>query len=309
MLKYEDIVAKLNDAIVNANLDSYLVREKIELRSCNREYINICKTKDAKDGKIRAEISFEWDSLLTTESVYGGNCSLYHDETEPCLHDELEPNPFIELEINYYFDIGDIELIDIEKVLSNVFDGTLEHNNRPLLRWSVLAGLDNNKKISKVYASYYWHIDLNEDEEIDFDGICIEIYQVLKALESLFLSEAARDVNTMLHNPVYAFGRYFETPEEISEWVTAFNHSVAGDFWNISIDKQVKAFQEFFNWLVDNEYVEEVGVAETIIKMDEWLKVQKKNAGEILRLVDASLEAKKEFVKVFLEVATAKELF
>ncbi|SFH42192.1 hypothetical protein SAMN05660649_05146 [Desulfotomaculum arcticum] len=188
MLKYEDIVARLNDSIINANLDPYLIQEKIELRSCNREYINICKTRDAKDGKIRAEISFEWDSLLTSESVYGGNCSLYHNETESCLHDELEPEPFIELEINYYFDMSDIKIIDyIEKALSNVFDSVMEHSNRPLLRWSMLTDLDNNKRVSEIYANHYWHIDLNKDEEIDFDGICIEIYQVLTALESLLL--------------------------------------------------------------------------------------------------------------------------
>jgi len=207
MLKYEDIVARLNDAIINANLDPYYVQEKIELRSCNREYITICKTKEAKDGKIRAEINFGWDNLLTSESVYGGNCSLYHDETESCLHDELEPEPFIELEINYYFDIGDIKIIDhIEKILSNVFDDVIEHNNRPSLKWSMVSDLDNNKGISEIYASYFWEIDLNKDEEIDFDGICVEIYQILKALELLRQPQTAVDIDTILSNPVYAFG-------------------------------------------------------------------------------------------------------
>jgi len=50
-----------------------------------------------------------------------------------------------------------------------------------------------------------------------------------------------------LHLP---FLRNFETPEEVNDWVRAFNQSVPRHFWEISMDKQVSAFHEFFNWLV-----------------------------------------------------------
>ena len=75
------------------------------------------------------------------------------------------------------------------------------------------------------------------------------------------------------------------------------------------MDKQVRAFHEFFNWLVQKGYIKEVATAEIFIEMDVWLKVQKKNAAEDLRLVQASVEAKTELVNAFLAVAAAKELF
>jgi len=65
---------------------------------------------------------------------------------------------------------------------------------------------------------------------------------------------------------------------EISEWVKVFNHSVDRHFWKNPVDKQVEVFLAFFDWLVDNGYIEEIGTAETIIEMDKWLKAQQVDA-------------------------------
>ena len=169
-------------------LDAYLLRNNIETRTLEKGFsCLVIPIANKPPHSIRAEISFVWDATLTSESIYGGDCSLYHDETTNCIHYELDPEPFIELEIEYQFEIEQKNQLDgnkINQTLHELFLGIMNHRNLPTIKWEVAINGSNEVRISGVSASHYWHIKFL-DEPIEFDEIFEEIEEVLKKLESI----------------------------------------------------------------------------------------------------------------------------
>jgi len=186
MLTYEDVVKGFLKSAKNAGLNVYKIDHKIELTSLDREFICYCVPKEnTPPHYIRAEVSFHWDSIMTAESVYGGNCSLYHDDCTECTHNDLEPNPFIELEIEYKFEV-DVNIVDLinNELHKDVFSKIMQHENIPTIRWQLITDRQGNKRISEIWANHHWLIEFNNGP-IRFGGICNEICQVLKEIEKL----------------------------------------------------------------------------------------------------------------------------
>lgn len=188
MLTYEVIRDTLLETAEEVGLDAYLIRNTIETQTLEKNFsCLVVPIENKPPHSIRAELSFAWDATLTSESIYGGNCSLYHNETIGCIHDELDPEPFIELEIEYQFEIKPENKSDgnkINQILYKLFSEVMDHANQPTIKWELAINTDKKVLISNISASHYWHIDF-KDEPIDFEDILNEIVQVLKCLESL----------------------------------------------------------------------------------------------------------------------------
>jgi len=188
MIKYEEFISHLLNSARQCGLNPYLTKNLLETTTLDREFIFMCVPIDEEPPHLsRAQLSFHWDSMLTSESIYGGNCSLYHDETEECTHDELPNEAFIELEIEYQFEIDKdfqmrSELINSE--LFKLFEGNMPHGNIPYINWGAFVSNDGRGGISKVAAGHYWHIEL-ENDDLEFDSIFIEIMENIKAINKL----------------------------------------------------------------------------------------------------------------------------
>jgi hypothetical protein len=189
MLTYERIVQLLERAALNTDMDLYRAQHKIVMPEMDREFVAQCVPEEYKPPYFtRSEISFHWDSMMTSESVYGGNCALFHDETEECTHDDLENQSFIELEIKYHFDlIKDYErstdLINAE--LIQLFEKYMQHENQPVLNWELVINKSMGMNlISNLSASHHWIFEL-DTEVLQFESIFMEIKEVLIEINKL----------------------------------------------------------------------------------------------------------------------------
>ena len=188
MLTYEQIRDSLLESASAIGLHAYIISNKIEIQTLEKEFS--CLMVPAENDPpypVRAEVSFGWDAILSSESIYGGNCSLYHNETTECIHDELDPEPFIELAIEYQFEIkpeSEAVLNEINQTLFQLFSRIMNHRNLPTIRWEVAINNENEIIITRVSANHYWHVEFL-DEPIVFDEIFEEVLEVLKNLESL----------------------------------------------------------------------------------------------------------------------------
>ncbi|AJS58827.1 hypothetical protein [Paenibacillus sp. IHBB 10380] len=188
MIKYEDFTNLILQSASDSGLDPYHMKNQIDTISLERNFSFLCvPIDDNPPHLIRAEISFHWDSMLTAESIYGGNCSLYHDETEECTHDDLDNEAFTELEIEYQFEIDKNYLNKtdfINKELINTFQGSMTHNSLPFIRWEAFVNPEGKAGVSKVTAGHHWIIKL-EEEEFDFEGIFLEINNNIQLLSDM----------------------------------------------------------------------------------------------------------------------------
>ncbi|TLS49804.1 hypothetical protein FE782_22615 [Paenibacillus antri] len=188
MIKYEDFTNQLLQSARDSGLEPYYIKNKIETTSLERGFSFLCVPAiENPPHLIRAEVSFHWDSMMTAESIYGGNCSLYHDETEECTHDDLPNEAFTELEIEYQFEIDKSYLNNtdfINRELINTFQGNMVHNNLPFIRWEAFVNPEGNAGVSKVTAGHHWIVKLDE-EEYDFEDIFLEINNNIKELSVL----------------------------------------------------------------------------------------------------------------------------
>jgi hypothetical protein len=189
MITYEELVKQITDAGFHADINLYGVQHKIVMPQMDREFVAQCVPDHYKSPHLtRAQISFSWDSTMTSQSIYGGNCALFHNEMEECIHDELENQACIELEVEYHFQImNDFErstdLINTE--LIQLFDMHMAHENQPILNWGLIINKSRaTSSVSNLSASYHWIFEL-EDEELSFDRVFMEIREVLIELNNL----------------------------------------------------------------------------------------------------------------------------
>lgn len=72
MLTYEEITSQIIEACKEVELNPYIVNNTLELKTLMKEFKCLCVTNDKKPPYItRAEIAFSWDSMMTSESIYG----------------------------------------------------------------------------------------------------------------------------------------------------------------------------------------------------------------------------------------------
>lgn len=188
MIKYEDFTDQLIKSARETGLDPYHIKNQIDTISLERGFSFLCVPifKDPPH-LIRAEVSFHWDSVMTAESIYGGNCSLYHDEAVECTHDDFISEVFTELVIEYQFGIDESYLVNTElinKELNNTFQESMDHNNLPFIRWEAYINPEGKAGVSKVAAGHHWTINLDEDE-FDFEEIFLEIINNIHLLSEL----------------------------------------------------------------------------------------------------------------------------
>ncbi|TCP52563.1 hypothetical protein EV586_10944 [Tumebacillus sp. BK434] len=189
MLTYEQITSQILDSMKDAGINPYLIRHKLELVTLMKEFECLCVVKNKKSPYItRAEISFSWESIMTAESIYGGDCcALFHDETEDCLHDDENREAVLELEIKYNIEAKEefkeeTNLINTE--LLTVINAVMEHQNKPQITWVITLNNNGAHFISDVKLQHYWNIEI-KDEDLELTEIFEEVHEMLVNIDRL----------------------------------------------------------------------------------------------------------------------------
>jgi len=190
LLRYEEICQDFLDAAENAGLFVHGVRHIMDIITCDREFRCTCAADESeKPPRIWAEISFGWESILTAESVYGDDYSVYKKSISGHLPFKRDlPKPFIELEIRICFETAQFEEAGIlARQIQNLINGLITHENQPQIKFEVSILPEGRVVIHDSYIYYWWLIDF-QDERIEFLPICEEIRLILEALvnSSLF---------------------------------------------------------------------------------------------------------------------------
>jgi len=183
VLKYEQIRDLIMNDAFDAGLDVYNIRNYIEMETLDRTSKISCVPIGFKPGSgITAEISFDWDCMYSSESIYGSSCDLYHDEAVNCPHMEYEPDAFIELEIKFNFPVSKAEDIpEIYRRIKKVLQNEISHNNYPQIKFEISVLADGRVVVHDSYAYMFWEVPFN-DYDIDFSRIFNEIKNILIAL-------------------------------------------------------------------------------------------------------------------------------
>lgn len=185
MITYEDLVNELLFSIKNSGLTAYNIKQNIETRTLYKEFnCNSIITGTKAPHLVRAAIDFGWDSHLTSNSVYGNDCALYHDDFVKCPHDESNLEASIELHIGYNIEVKkgfEQDSNYIYNELLKLFEQIMDHENLPVIRWEVTSKMDGQAFMSSITAEHYWIIDVT-DESICLDGIFLEVKNVLDGL-------------------------------------------------------------------------------------------------------------------------------
>ncbi len=188
MLTYEQITTSLIQSLQNVGLKPYLINNKVEIATLEKEFrCNCVPNYTNPPYSTRAQLSFSWDSKMTAESIYGGNCSLYHDETEECNRYEVEAVPFIELQIDYHINVEEgfrLNTDVINNELLTIFKRNLGHKNIPGIKWELIINAQGKNVITSISAHHYWQIDFS-DEPIEFEDILIEVKDNLESIQKL----------------------------------------------------------------------------------------------------------------------------
>lgn len=188
MLTYEQITSQIINSMKEAGLNPYIIKHNLELVTLMKEFECLCVVKDKRSPYItRAEISFSWDSTMTTESIYGGNCALFHDETEECFHDEENREAVLELEIKYNIEAKEgfkeeSNLINTE--LITVINTIMEHQNKPQITWEITLNNNGVHFVRSINLHHYWNIDIN-DEDLELDWVFEEVREMLINIDKL----------------------------------------------------------------------------------------------------------------------------
>ncbi|MGG1519037.1 hypothetical protein ABE504_26740 [Paenibacillus oryzisoli] len=188
MLTYEQITSQILDSMKDAELNPYLIRHNLELITLMKEFECLCVVKNKKSPYVtRAEISFSWESIMTAESIYGGNCALFHDETEDCLHDDENREAVLELEIKYNIEAKEgfkeeTNLINSE--LLTVINTVMEHQNKPQITWEVTLNSSGVHFIGAIKLQHYWNIEI-KDEDLELTEIFEEVHEMLINIDKL----------------------------------------------------------------------------------------------------------------------------
>ena len=184
MLRYEQIKDFVLSDALEAGLDVYNMRNFIETETLDRTFKISCIPLGFKPGSgITAEISFNWDCMYTSESIYGSSCDLYHDDTVNCIHSEYTPEAFIELEVKYNFPVNNAaEIPDIYIKLRDIIYKEITHNNYPQIKFEISVLADGRLVVHDSYAYIFWEISF-DSYNIDFTDIFLEVKNTLIALQ------------------------------------------------------------------------------------------------------------------------------
>ncbi|MFS8640586.1 MAG: hypothetical protein LOD90_07210 [Symbiobacteriaceae bacterium] len=182
MLRYEDLCDILFDSAERAGLEIRRVEHHVETQTMDRYCLFVCVPQgDEPPHRVRAEISFTWDSVLTAQSVYGGNCSLYHAEEDDCTHKEIQPDVFVELEIRYVFDVPSAEQVpQLANTIKQILFEQIDHDNIPEVKFVISVLPDGRVAVHEAYAVYVWEVDCNN--EPDVDDMFAEVHRIMTAL-------------------------------------------------------------------------------------------------------------------------------
>lgn len=188
MLTYEQITSQIINSMQFAGLNPYITKHNLELITLMKEFECLCIVENKKPPYItRAEVSFSWESMMTAESIYGGNCALFHDETEECLHCEENREAFLELDIKYNIEAKEgfkeeTNLINTE--LLTVINTVMEHQNKPQITWEVALNNNGVHFVRSIKLHHYWNIEINDDD-LELEEIFEEVHEMLINIDSL----------------------------------------------------------------------------------------------------------------------------
>ncbi len=194
MLTYEDLWDMMVSDAEGAGLEVYMIRNTMETTTCEREFRMFCAPTDAAPPyNVYAELGFVWEVDQTAASVYGPDCSFYHDEGEACPHQNAEPQGFVELEIRYSLGRPQAQLVpSIAMEIREVLQECIQHQNFPQIQFLVSVLPDDRVVIHEAYATYHWEIEFY-DEPVDFAGIMEEVRTVLERLNASGLCRSEED--------------------------------------------------------------------------------------------------------------------
>lgn len=184
MLRYEQIRDSVLSDALEVGLDVYNMRNYIETETLDRTFKISCIPLGFKPGSgITAEISFNWDCMYTSESIYGSSCDLYHDDTVNCIHSKYTSEAFIELEVKYNFPVNNAaEIPDIYSKLKNIIYKEITHKNYPQIKFEISVLADGRLVVHDSYAYIFWEISF-DSYNIDFTDTFLEVKNILIALQ------------------------------------------------------------------------------------------------------------------------------
>lgn len=183
MLTYERVYEELLNALEDAGLEIFDVQNFMEMGTCLKEFRCFCVPRGTPvPHEIKAEMAFLWDAVLTAEAVYGGNCSLYHDEHSYCTHKDLRPETYIELEIKYFFKAQNFETAGaLARSVQTLIASQMDHQNYPEVKYELLVQPDQSVAIAQAYAFHWWELSLGGDK-LQVAGIAREVHRVMQAM-------------------------------------------------------------------------------------------------------------------------------
>jgi len=100
-MRYEEMAGILLREARQAGLRTFDTHSTLDTAELRRTFSVCCIPEGwAKETSLWAELTFEWDSVLTAYSVAGTSamCSIYHHPGEECSHLEAWPHPVAILE-------------------------------------------------------------------------------------------------------------------------------------------------------------------------------------------------------------------
>lgn len=182
MLRYEELCDMIFEAAEKAGLEVHRVEHHLETQTLDRHCLLVCVPQgDEPPHRVRAEISFTWDSVLTAETVYGGSCSLYHAEEDDCTHKESEPDVFVEVEIRYVFEVPSAEHVPhLANSIKQILFQQIEHDNIPEVKFVISVLPDGRVAVHEAYAVYVWEIDCRRTTNVD--DMLAEVHRIVTAL-------------------------------------------------------------------------------------------------------------------------------
>ncbi|MGE5590779.1 MAG: hypothetical protein ACM3ZA_09230 [Bacillota bacterium] len=194
MKTYETVCDLLLNAVEDAGMSIASVEHYIETITLDKEFIFVCVPEGQEDApRVRAEISFIWDSTMTAASVYGQGRGPHGSGPDlqldaPSLNLDVLPinaQPVMELYVKYQFEVPSAERVpELADRLRSILRGVISHENFPEVRFEVSVLPDGKVAVDDAFAFYWWQVDLGGDVEREFEDITGEVRQVLSALQT-----------------------------------------------------------------------------------------------------------------------------
>ncbi|MGC8874586.1 MAG: hypothetical protein ACP5SI_09110 [Chloroflexia bacterium] len=205
-MRYEEVAGLLLRAAHQTGLHLYAIHSTLETAELDRRFSVRClPEKWPKELRLVAELSFEWDSALTSYTIMGTDrlCSLYHPLTEQCPHQDGWAMPSIDLTAVFELPVERAQEVPVGAPLGRLglrvqrllIEAGVSGELLPPV-FEVVVQEKGTLEVRSWHQPVRWHLgdDLLEDSEelgSALEGICHQIYQGLQRLrESLVESEA-----------------------------------------------------------------------------------------------------------------------